>query len=260
MEPVYRPVIGAALAVFRVMDWDVRTTGSEHIPRSGPAIIAANHVGYLDFTFLGLGGHRRGRFVRFMAMQSAFEHWLGGPLLRGMKHIPVDREGDARASLHRAAAALRRGEVVGIHPEGAMSRSFVPAPGKTGAARLAIETGAPLIPAAVWGSQRILAPGRRRKWPRHVVVTVSFGEGEPCPPGADAEAVTADLMERIGGLVAAAAAAYPQHPRVASDRWWVPAHLGGTAPSEEQSLAMAKAASASRRARREQGSDPVPRG
>src|SRR5262249_51751205 len=142
MDPVYRPIVLGTLATFRAMRWDVRTTGIEHIPLDGPAVIAANHVGYLDFAFLGMGAHRRGhRLIRFMAMKEAFEHWLGGPLLRGMRHIPVDRDGHAKDSLRLALRTLRQGELVGIHPEGGMSRSFVPAPGKSGAARLAIESG-----------------------------------------------------------------------------------------------------------------------
>src|SRR4051794_11783969 len=108
MELVYPPGIGPALATFRVMGWDVRPTGLEHIPARGPAIIAANHIGYLDFVFLGLGAHRRGRLVRFMAMKEAFGHWLGGPLLRNMRHIPVDREVDPQDSLRLAVGALRQ--------------------------------------------------------------------------------------------------------------------------------------------------------
>jgi 1-acyl-sn-glycerol-3-phosphate acyltransferase len=253
MELVYRPVIGAALATFRVMRWDVRTTGLEHIPTSGPAVIAANHVGYLDFVFLGMGAHRRGRLVRFMAMKEAFGHWLGGPMLRNMRHIPVDREVDPKASLDAAVKALRTGEIVGIHPEGGMSRSFVPAPGKSGAARMAIESGAPLVPAAVWGSQRILAAGQQRKWPRDVVITVSFGEPIESGPGADPREVTEALMNDIGRQVDGASRAYPQHPSGPADRWWLPAHLGGTAPTVEEGLAMSRAASAKRRARRAVG-------
>jgi 1-acyl-sn-glycerol-3-phosphate acyltransferase len=232
------------------MRWDVRTTGLEHIPTSGPAVIAANHVGYLDFVFLGMGAHRRGRLVRFMAMKEAFGHWLGGPLLRNMRHIPVDREVDPKASLDAAVKALRTGEIVGIHPEGGMSRSFVPAPGKSGAARMAIDSGAPLVPAAVWGSQRILAAGRKRRWPRDIVITVSFGKPVESGPGADPLEVTAALMEDIGRQVDAASRSYPQHPSGPADRWWLPAHLGGTAPTVEEGLAMSRAASARRRARR----------
>jgi 1-acyl-sn-glycerol-3-phosphate acyltransferase len=250
VELVYSPVIGAALATLRVMGWDVRTTGIEHIPARGPAVIAANHVGYLDFVFLGMGAHRRGRLVRFMAMKEAFGHWLGGPMLRGMRHIPVDREGDAKASLEPAIRAIRSGEIVGIHPEGGMSRSFVPAPGKTGAARLAIEGGAPLVPAAVWGSQRILPAGRKPKWPRDVVITVSFGPPVAAGSNDDPREVTTALMGAIGEQVDVASRSYPQRPRNPDDRWWVPAHLGGTAPTIEEGLAMAREASARRLRRR----------
>jgi 1-acyl-sn-glycerol-3-phosphate acyltransferase len=250
VELVYRPVVVATLATFRVMGWDVRTSGIEHIPARGPAIIAANHIGYLDFAFIGMGAHRRGRLVRFMAMKEAFGHWLGGPLLRGMRHIPVDRERDPQASIELAVRALRAGEVVGIHPEGGMSRSFVPAPGKSGAARMAIESGAPLIPTAVWGSQRILSAGQRRKWPRDVVVTLSFGEPVETGRAADVQAVTAELMGDIGDQVDLASRTYPQLPRGPADQWWLPAHLGGTAPTVEEGLAMSRAASARRRARR----------
>ena len=155
-----------------------------------------------------------------------------------------------------ALRALQGGEVVGIHPEGGMSRSFVPAPGKSGAARLAIESGAPLIPAAVWGSQRILSPGHRPKWPRGVVVP--WGSARRSSRGSDAAAVTDSLMRSIGELVARAAEDYPQHPRNRADRWWLPAHLGGTAPTVEQGLALSAAASAKRRTMRARTSDRPP--
>lgn len=249
MEPVYRTVVRTALGVFRVMDWEVRTTGEDAIPRRGPAIIAANHIGFLDFVFLGAGARLRGRLVRFMAMHDAFDHWLGGPLLRAMHHIPVDREGDPGPAYRTSVEVLRAGEVLGIHPEGAMSRSFVPQPAKTGAARLALETGAPLIPAAVWGSQRILGRGRPRL-PRHIAVTVDFGHPILPQDGEGAEALTMRLMDRIRAMVARASWTYPQQPRGFADRWWLPRHLGGTAPSVEEAIASAREAAERRRMRR----------
>ncbi len=249
MDAVYRSVVGFGLGTFRVMRWDVRPTGLRNIPDPGPAIVASNHIGYLDFAFIGEAAARRGRLIRFLARADAFEHWLGGPLLRAMRHIPVDREGNAAAALRAAEAALEAGEAVGIHPEGAMSRSFVPQPGKTGAARLALETGAPLVPSAVWGSQRIMAPGHP-KFPRDVVVTVDYGAPIHPEPGEDAAALTGRLMEAIRGMVQRATARYPQRPRDASDRWWLPAHVGGTAPTVEDSLASLRDAARRRRARR----------
>ena len=233
------------------MRWDTRFTGLRSVPEQGPAIIAANHVGFLDFAFIGAGADRRGRLVRFLARSDAFDHWLGGPLLRVMRHIPVDREGDASVAYAAAEHALRAGRIVGIHPEGAMSASFVPQPAKSGAARLAIDTGAPLIPVAVWGSQRILARGRHR-FPRNVVVTVDYGTPIIAAPEDDAASVTERLMGAIARMVERAAARYPQRPRDASDRWWVPLHLGGTAPSVEASLEKARTAAEHRRWRRAQ--------
>ncbi len=197
---LYRGLVLIALATCRVMGWKVAISGEEHIPAFGPAILASNHVGNMDFVFLGLAGHRRGRLVRFVTMQEAFDHWLAGPLLRGMHHIPVDRAGDAAAGVHLAIRALEDGQVVGIHPEGRISRSLVPGPGKTGAVRMALATGAPLIPAAVWGSQRLIAPGAPVKFPRDVRVSVAIGEPLPMQPAADVDGLTSRLMERIGEL------------------------------------------------------------
>lgn len=250
MEPVYRPVVGFALSLFKVMRWRVLTTGEEHIPVEGPAVIATNHVGYLDFVFVGAAARKRGRLVRFLAKQEVFEHKVSGPLMRGMKHIPVDRFGVAGNAIDLSVDALRRGEVVGMFPEGTISRSFVPAAAKTGAARMAIEAGAPLIPGAVWGSQRILTKGRPKNFERGVTITVDLGRPIPHAPGDDPETVTKALMSEIERLVELAADRYPDRPADEASAWWLPAHLGGTAPTVEESLEMARRERDERAARR----------
>lgn len=250
MEPVYRPVIGLALGVMKTMKWNVVLDGAEHIPTDGPAVIATNHVGYLDFVFVGAAARERKRLIRFLAKAEVFKHQVAGPLMRGMKHIPVDRFGRASQAIDDSVAALKRGEIVGMFPESTISRSFVPAAGKTGAARMAMEAGAPLIPGAVWGSQRILTKGRPKNFQRDVAITVSLGEPVPYEPSDDPEKVTLVMMERIGELVDRAQRIYPQTPRGADDTWWLPAHLGGTAPSVEESLAMNDREAEERRARR----------
>ena len=103
MEPVYRSVIGTLLGIFRAQKWDIRVSGTEHVPRTGGAIIATNHVGYLDFTFVGYGVRQAPgkRLVRFAAKKETFDHPVSGPLMRAMKHIPVDRAGAASATLVR---------------------------------------------------------------------------------------------------------------------------------------------------------------
>ena len=240
MELVYRPVVAFVRAAFSVMRWRVHVTGLHHIPVRGGAVIASNHVGYLDFAFIGYSALPQHRLVRFMAKQEVFDHPISGPLMRGMHHLPVDRFGGATAAIDTAVRALEAGEVIGLHPEGTLSRSFVPAPAKTGAVRIAMRASAPLIPCAVWGSQRLLTKGRKPNWQRNVAITVTFG-----PPvdydDADAPAdVTAELMRRIGAMVDHAASTYPDRPSGDSDRWWLPAHLGGAAPSVEDAERIAQ--------------------
>lgn len=251
MEPVYKPVIGAAVAWFKLMGWDIDVRGAHHVPARGPAVLATNHVGYLDFMFVGYGAREQDRLVRFMAKKEIFDHRVAGPLMRGMKHISVDRFGRADAAVRAASDALRRGEVIGMFPESTISRSFVPAAGKTGAARMAMSGSAPLIPGAVWGSQRILTKGRPRNFERKVAISVEFGAPIAYEPDDDAGEVTKRLMSRIGELVEHAAATYPQQPAGDDDRWWLPAHLGGSAPSVAEAEQMAVAERLERRARRQ---------
>nr|MDP9405615.1 1-acyl-sn-glycerol-3-phosphate acyltransferase [Actinomycetota bacterium] len=231
MEPVYSPVVGAVVAAYKLMGWQVRVTGAEHIPAVGAGVVATNHVGYLDFTFVGYGTRARGRKLRFLAKQEIFDKPVVGALMRGMRHIPVDRFGSAQDALIHAVDALRSGELIGMFPEATISRSFVPIAGKSGAARMALDAGVPLIPGAVWGSQRLLTKGRPRHLQRNVVVTVDFGSPIPYVVGDDPAEVTKRLMTAIEALVDHAQRDYPQQPSGPADRWWLPAHLGGTAPT-----------------------------
>src|SRR3954470_8082408 len=171
-DVVYPPVIRTALGLFRVLGFRFDVRGVDNIPASGGAVVASNHVSYLDFMFVGLPAYRRGkRFVRFMAKEAVFRHRVSGPLMRGMHHIPVDRAAGAAAYQH-AVAALRSGELVGVFPESTISRSFVPRPLKSGAARMAQESGVPLIPVVIWGGHRVWTSGRRPVWKRHVPVSI----------------------------------------------------------------------------------------
>jgi 1-acyl-sn-glycerol-3-phosphate acyltransferase len=236
---------------FRAFDLDRRVTGVEHIPSAGPAIIASNHVGYLDFCFVMLGPPRPRREVRFLARSEFFERRVTGFLLRRLRQIPVDVYGDPRTSIEAATAALRAGELVGLHPEGTISPSFVPRRGKSGAIRLADATGAPIIPAAVWGSHRLLTKGRRPSLRRHIAIEVRYGP--PLEPTSDTvEGRTDELMARIRDLLADAQAAYPQRPDGPGDDWWIPAHLGGSAPTPEEAEARLAAQREQRRQAREQ--------
>lgn len=249
-EPTYRAVIAAALTGFRAMGWQLRVYGAEHLPRQGPAVLASNHIGYLDFAFLGYAARERGRLVRFLARKEAFEHPLAGPLMRGMRHIPVDFPDGGGRALEEAVARLRAGEVVGLFPEGTISPSFVPRPGRSGAARIAMAVGAPLVPAAVWGSQRILTKWRPKNFRRGVAVEIHYGPPIDYEPEETPEAVTTRLMDAIRGLLEVAIRDYPQQPDGDDDRWWVPAHLGGSAPTLEEAEVRLAQQQAERRARK----------
>lgn len=246
-ERVYTVVIGTALGMIRGMNWPVTVTGEENIPTTGPAILASNHVGYLDFVFLGYAARENGRRVRFLAKKEVFDKRGVGWLMRQMGHIPVDRDRAAGISLTHAAAALERGDVVGMFAEATISPSFVLRRGKTGTVRLAQQTGAPIIPAAVWGTQRIMTKWHTRNIKRGIPILVNIGPPMPLEPDEDPQRATDRLMERIGELLTEAQKLYPDEPTGDDDRWWLPAHLGGSAPTPEEAEARLEVERAERR-------------
>ncbi|MEV6765605.1 lysophospholipid acyltransferase family protein [Streptomyces sp. NPDC051105] len=233
-ELVYRPVIGFAKTLFKVWDLKIDCQGSENIPRSGGAVLVSNHISYLDFVFDGLAALPQKRLVRFMAKESVFRHRISGPLMRGMKHIPVDRTQGETAYQH-ALDSLKSGEIVGVFPEATISQSFTLKSFKSGAARLAQEAGVPLIPMALWGTQRLWTKGQPRNFKRnHLPVTIRVGEPVEAPRDQYAGAITRRLRDRVQDLLDAAQRAYPARPKDSADTWWLPTHLGGTAPTQEQ--------------------------
>jgi 1-acyl-sn-glycerol-3-phosphate acyltransferase len=236
-------------AGFRTLGIDLRSIGHDNIPDRGPVVLASNHIGYLDFAFVSLAPPRPRRPVRFLARHEFFEQPVAGPLLRRLEQIPVDVHGDALSAAQAAQTALEQGDVVGLHPEGTISPSFVPRRAKSGAVRLADAAGAPLVPVAVWGSQRLLTKGRPPRPSRGVVVTVRYGEPF-VPSGRTGAARTRELMARITDLVDESQRTYPQRAAGPPHDWWVPAHLGGSAPTPEEAEQRLAAQEAERRARR----------
>ena len=193
-------------------------------------MLASNHVSYLDFIFAGFGALPAKRLTRFMAKHEIFANKIAGPLMRGMHHIPVDRSA-GQASYQQALSALRDGEIVGIFPEATISRSFTVKDIKSGANRMAHEAGVPLIPVALWGTQRLWTKGRPKNLTqRHVPVTILIGE--PIEPSADdsgdAVAAQADagpagqgagrLPDRAGCLVGSPRTSAAPLPRPRSGR------------------------------------------
>jgi 1-acyl-sn-glycerol-3-phosphate acyltransferase len=231
---VYPPVIAAARTMFRVLDNRIRVVGAEHIPRRGGAVIACNHVSYLDFIFCGLGARPAKRLTRFMAKKEIFDNKIAGPLMRGMHHISVDRSAGI-ASYREALQKLKDGEVVGVFPEATISRSFTVKEIKSGAVRMAAAADVPVVPMALWGTQRLWTKGRPKDLTRrHVPISILVGEPMHPAKGDDWDVVTKELRARMSALVDRAQADYPDQPASDEERWWLPAHLGGTAPTPEE--------------------------
>ncbi len=234
----YPPTILAARAWFRASRMRIRLEGAEKIPPRGGAVIASTHVSYLDFIFCGLAARTSKRYIRFMAKEAVFRHRIAGPLMRSYHHIPVDRAAGA-GSYRNAVHALRDGELVGVFPEATISRSFTVKEIKSGAVRMAAAGGVPLVPMVVWGGQRMLTKGGpRRLGQRHLPIVILVGEPMHPKRGDDWPARQAELHARLQELLDRAQQEYPDRPSGPEDRWWLPAHLGGTAPRPEEAAAM----------------------
>jgi 1-acyl-sn-glycerol-3-phosphate acyltransferase len=229
----YRFIIRVALVVFRLFRFRFDVRGAAHVPATGGAIICSNHVSFFDFMFLGLGALPQHRLVRFMAKAAVFQHWFAGPFMRAMQHIPVDRAAGA-AAFESAVRSLKDGEVVGVFPEATISRSFTVKDLKAGAARMAVDAGVPIIPAAVWGGHRVATKGHKIQWRRGVPVTVILGEPIVAAPGERAQSLLRRTRAAMEALLDEAQRTYPDQPAGPDDRWWLPVHLGGTAPTPEE--------------------------
>lgn len=229
-EPVYTAAIGAGRAMFNLLRVKPEVDGIGHIPDTGGAVIAITHFGYLEFALVEwatwLANRRR---IRFMAKKQAFRGWPLGALMRNMRHIAVDRAAGAGAYAE-AVAALQRGELIGVFPEGTVSRSFEVQRLKAGAARLAQEAGVPLIPVAVWGGHRILTKGAKGRLRDRFGVSVHFAVGEPIEVAKDADIhdATDALRVELQRLTDQLQDAYPVD---GTGHWWQPARRGGAAPT-----------------------------
>ncbi|MDI6900493.1 MAG: lysophospholipid acyltransferase family protein [Anaerosomatales bacterium] len=182
-----RATIGKlVLALFRV-----RTVGVERIPEGG-AVLAGNHVSYMDPVTLWCAGPRP---VHFMAKRELWEGWFLGWLLPRLWAFPVTRGEVDRAAIERATAIVREGGLVGIFPEGTRAEADVEAPGEAhgGAAFIALRGGVPVVPVAFIGTDRVMPRGA--KLPRLGRVTIRFGV--PIPPD---EVEAASRKERVRAL------------------------------------------------------------
>lgn len=194
-------VLGAlARVLFRI-----RVTDVEHVPLKGPVIVAANHVSVLDGIALALViGQRRSRMTRFLTAAEFFRKPTYAWALRLYRQIPIRRgEGDEGA-LDEALRTVRTGALAGIFPEGKVNASpeGTLQRGRTGVARVALATGAPVIPVGIWGTQRRW-PRSGLRWGRPVRTTIALtfgapviGDGNP-ESLQDTQRLTELVMERI---------------------------------------------------------------
>jgi 1-acyl-sn-glycerol-3-phosphate acyltransferase len=194
------PLLGAITK----RDWQ----GVENIPRTGRAIVASNHISYSDVFFLTQFLYENGRAPRYLGKESLFHVPIIGRILTAAEQIPVDRQSsNAHKALELGIAALEAGHLVGMYPEGTLTRdeNFWPMVGKTGVARLAVTTKTPVIPIAAWGPQMVLPAYSRHLhlWPRTLVsyhagspVDLSLWYGQESDPVAMA-AATELIMQRL---------------------------------------------------------------
>jgi 1-acyl-sn-glycerol-3-phosphate acyltransferase len=154
-------IIKPLLLLLTKRDWQ----GAEHLPATGGVVVVTNHVSHVDPLTFAHFLYENGRLPRFLGKEALFRVFFVGAVLRGARQIPVYRESaDASQAFSAAVEAVRAGECVGIYPEATLTRDpdLWPMVGKTGAARVALETGAPVVPIAQWGPQQLLGPYAKR--------------------------------------------------------------------------------------------------
>lgn len=170
-------IIKAIVKPLMLLAYRIRVEGLENVPRRGPAIIAANHLSFLDSFFIPLVIKRRK--VTYLAKAEYFRSWKTAWFFRGVGQISCERSGGRRSeqALEIAAEVLAQGKLLGIYPEGTRSPDGRLHRGRTGVARLALKTGAPVIPCGLVNTDKVMPKGAR--WPRltwpRIEVTVRFG-------------------------------------------------------------------------------------
>ena len=170
---VLRPILN----LLTKKDW----RGAEKLPKTGAAIVVCNHLSYVDPLTFTHFLYNNGRAPRYLGKESVFKVPIIGRVIRGAGQIPVSRESkDAVKGLEHAIAVLKAGHLLGVYPEGTLTRdeNLLPMKAKTGVARLALITGAPIYPCASWGPEKVLPPYSKklRLFPR---TKISILMGDP---------------------------------------------------------------------------------
>jgi 1-acyl-sn-glycerol-3-phosphate acyltransferase len=233
-EPIYTTAILVGRALFGgILQVRRSASGLDNLPDCGGAVLAITHFGYMDFALTEwmVWGKNRRR-IRFLAQKAAFDQPGVGWLMRGMRHISVDRKAGAQAYAI-AVSALRSGELLGVFPEAGVSASFTVRQLKSGAVRMAAEAGVPIIPIAVWGGHLLKTKSHKARFREAFRAPVTFAVGDPMHVGQDDDfaSQTDNLRRTLQGLIDILQQNYPLEGQ---GRWWQPAHLGGSAPTPEE--------------------------
>jgi 1-acyl-sn-glycerol-3-phosphate acyltransferase len=223
---VSKIILRPGIRLLMRLDWG----GQQHIPADGATILAANHLSYMDIFAVSLFADSAGRYPVFLAKSSLFDIPVLGGIIAKLGQLPVFRgQADAALVLREAELVARSGACVIFYPESTVTRDpdQWPMVSKTGVARLALETGAPVIPVAHWGAQKILPYGNYvpRVLPRKTVrviagppVDLSEFAGQTMNSQvlrAATDKIMRDVAELLGQLRGETPPAEPFHPAVA---------------------------------------------
>jgi 1-acyl-sn-glycerol-3-phosphate acyltransferase len=217
LEPWYQIAKAVVLPPLRLwFDWGFEDLGA--IPARGPAIVACNHISYLDPLATAYAVVKAGRRPRFLAKDDLFHIPVVGTVFRGAKQIPVQRGVGDQTPLRIALRALTEGECVVIYPEGTVTSrpDHLPMEGKTGAVRLSLMSGVPITPLASWGSQAVWQKSGRGSlrfgrpvWLKAGTPIDLSDRSEELEDRDAVKTMTAEVMERLTALVVDLRARYP---------------------------------------------------
>ena len=228
-EPLFHLFRPANKLASALLGHKVILKGLENVPRKTGALFTINHTGYLDFYFSAMGLTKCRRQPRYMAKQEIFENSAAGPIMRHLKQIPVDRIA-GRGSMNHAVQMLKDGEAVCIFPEGTMSQSWEIKELKTGAVRMAQEAGVDIYPIIVWGSHRVWRRGVNPDFKtRGIGIIVSYLPAFNPP---ETQMRCRSVCARSCGMSSTWCALNTRKVRPLEPGLpWMPASLGGSAPT-----------------------------
>ncbi|SOJ57998.1 1-acyl-sn-glycerol-3-phosphate acyltransferase [Mycobacterium simulans] len=228
-EPFFRMMEVLVPSIVALNGNKITYEGLENIPSSGGALVTLNHTSYVDWIPASIAAKERRRRLRFMIKAEMQEVKAVNYVIKHAQLIPVDRTVGAEA-FAVAVQRLREGELVGLHPEATISRSYELREFKTGAARMAMEAQVPIVPMIVWGAHRIWPKDHPKNlWRNKIPIAVAIGE--PMRPEGDVEQFNGALRHVMNTMLYRVQEEYP-HP---AGEFWVPRRLGGSAPTPDES-------------------------